>query len=200
MTELSHKALILASTSPYRRRLLERLEVPFTCEAPNTDETPLPGETPDALARRLGDAKALAISRLHPDAYVLGSDQVAALSSSVLGKPGTIARAKEQLRRCSGQSVRFFTALSMAHQGAIVAQCCVPTTVKFRMLADIEISDYIRREEPLDCAGSFRWEGLGISLFTALESDDPTALEGLPLIATCEMLNTIKLNPLKTSI
>ncbi|WOJ94169.1 nucleoside triphosphate pyrophosphatase [Congregibacter variabilis] len=200
MTDLSHHTLILASTSPYRRRLLERLEIAFSCIAPETDETPLPGEAPDALARRLGDAKALAVSAQFPDSYVLGSDQVASLSSAILGKPGSIVKAEEQLRRCSGQSVRFFTAVSLAHQGVTIASRCVVTRVRFRTLSDAEVADYVRREEPLDCAGSFRWEGLGICLFTALESDDPTALEGLPLIATCDMLKSTNINILKTTI
>ncbi|EED33015.1 septum formation protein Maf [gamma proteobacterium NOR5-3] len=199
MTAPSHTPLILASTSPYRRRLLERLEIPFTCEAPETDETPLTGEPPDELACRLGDAKALAVSASHPGAYVLGSDQVAALSSTLLGKPGTIAAAQNQLRRCSGQSVDFFTAVSLAHQGAIVARRSVHTAVRFRSLSSDEITDYVQREEPLDCAGSFRWEGLGICLFSALHSNDPTALEGLPLIATCDMLISIGVYPLKTT-
>ena len=194
------KPLILASTSKYRRGLLERLAVPFSCADPKTDETANDNESPETLARRLGDAKALAISVLYPEAIVIGSDQVAALSSRRLGKPGSVTAAEAQLRLCSGQTVHFFTAVSFARSGHIVAQRCVPTTVKFRELSDPEIADYVQREQPLDCAGSFRWEGLGICLFTALESDDPTALEGLPLIAVCDELRKMELNPLNSSI
>ncbi|MFT4768684.1 MAG: septum formation protein [Glaciecola sp.] len=200
MSLLSHTPLILASTSPYRRRLLERLELAFTCAAPETDETPRPGEAPDALACRLGDAKALAVAALHPESVVLGSDQVAALPSMILGKPGSFSVAQQQLRLCSGQSVEFYTAVSLAQRDTVIAQRCVRTTVRFRSLANAEIIDYVRRDEPLDCAGSFRWEGLGICLFKSLESDDPTALEGLPLIATCDMLRSVGLYPLKTTI
>lgn len=199
MSVLPPPALVLASTSVYRRRLLERLQVPFSCIAPQTDETPLPGETAEILASRLSDAKALSVSIQHPASYVLGSDQVAALSSTILGKPGTAAKAEEQLQSCSGQSVRFFTAVSLACHGRIIARRCVPSTVRFRCLSSTEINDYVRREEPLDCAGSFRWEALGISLFTALESNDPTALEGLPLIATCTMLKNAGIDILKST-
>ena len=187
--------LILASTSPYRRRLLERLGLAFCCVAPETDETPGLNEAPEGLARRLSDAKALAVSSAHPDALVIGGDQVAALLSrhaneGFLGKPGSIARAEEQLGRCSGRRVEFYTAVSLACNDAILAQRCVPTTVTFRTLSAAQISAYVVRDQPLDCAGSFRWEGLGISLFSAISSDDPTALEGLPLIATCDMLQS----------
>ncbi|MFK8042894.1 Maf family protein [Congregibacter sp.] len=192
--------LILASTSLYRRRLLERLAIPFSCVDPETDETADKDESPEALARRLGDAKALAVSNMYPDAIVIGSDQVAARSTQRMGKPGSVPAAEAQLRLCSGQTIHFFTAVSFARNGHVVAQRCVPTTVRFRELSAAEISDYVQREQPLDCAGSFRWEGLGICLFTSLESDDPTALEGLPLIATCDELKKLEINPLKTSI
>ncbi|WP_439100868.1 Maf family protein [Congregibacter sp.] len=189
MDTITAPSLILASTSPYRKRLLERLALPFHCVSPETDETPRVDEPPEALAGRLADAKALAVSRSHPNAAVLGSDQVAALGTVLLGKPGSICAAQEQLGRCSGQSVSFYTAVTLARSGEVVARRCVPTVVRFRTLTDHQIAQYVDRERPLDCAGSFRWEGLGICLFTALESTDPTALEGLPLIATCDLLS-----------
>lgn len=198
MMKLSDPALILASTSPYRRQLLERLQVPFSCVAPKTDESPYLDEAPEDLARRLADQKALDVSKLHPDALVLGSDQVPALGAQTMNKPGSIELAEEQLRQSSGQSVRFYTAVTLVHNASIMEQRCVLTIVKFRHLSQSQITDYVRRERPLDCAGSFRWEGLGISLFTALQSDDPTALEGLPLIATCDMLTEYGVNILKT--
>ncbi|WOJ95834.1 nucleoside triphosphate pyrophosphatase [Congregibacter brevis] len=199
--ELSQSTtLILASTSKYRRALLERLAIPFSCADPKTAETAYENEAPEALARRLGDEKALAISTMYPNAIVIGSDQVAALSEKLIGKPGSVPAAEAQLRLCSGQAVHFFTAVSFARNGHVVAQRCVPTTVRFRELSAAEIADYVQREQPLDCAGSFRWEGLGICLFTSLESDDPTALEGLPLIATCDELRKLGINPLKTTI
>lgn len=197
--------LILASTSPYRRRLLERLGLTFTCVPPRTDESPGLDEHPDALARRLSDAKARAVSVIHPDAIVIGSDQVAALPDdgrgnkdnySLLGKPGTPAVAREQLQRCAGKSVEFYTGVSLAHNDLVLEQRCVITRVTFRNVSCAQISAYVERDQPLDCAGSFRWEGLGISLFTAISSADPTALEGLPLISTCSMLENIGIYPL----
>lgn len=200
MSKLSHTALILASTSPYRRALLERLQIPFTCVDPKTNESPKVSEAPDRLARRLADEKALAVSALHPDALVLGSDQVAALDGQFMSKPGSIDLAEEQLRRSSGRSVCFYTAVSLAKNANVMGQRCVETVVTFRHLSDTEITDYVLRERPLDCAGSFRWEGLGICLFSALESDDPTALEGLPLIASCDLLKNNDVSLLKTTI
>ncbi|WP_238549413.1 Maf family protein [Congregibacter litoralis] len=194
---MTSSPLILASTSPYRKRLLERLGIPFQCVSPETDETPRKNEPPEALAARLADAKALAVSESHPLAIVLGSDQVAARGEILLGKPGSIAAAQKQLALCSGESVSFYTAVSLARGGKVIARHCVPTLVTFRALTDRQIAEYVDRERPLDCAGSFRWEGLGICLFTALESTDPTALEGLPLIATCDLLNSQQLGVLQ---
>ncbi len=188
MMDSSPPKLILASTSPYRRRLLERLQLPFSCLPPEVEETPLKDESPAALARRLASEKARAVSRSFPTALVIGSDQVAALDGNSLGKPGTSANACEQLRACSGRSVHFHTAVSLARGGQEVELACIDTQVSFRSLTDAQIADYVEREQPLDCAGSFRWEALGIALFTCLKSTDPTALEGLPLIETVNML------------
>ena len=180
--------LILASTSRYRRSLLERLQLPFRCEAPEVDEQARPGEAPQALAQRLAAEKARAVSRRHPAALVLGSDQVASLDGQALGKPGNPGNACAQLRASSGRALRFHTAVSIARGGVELDRCCVDTLVQFRDLSAEQIEDYVDREQPLDCAGSFRWEALGIALFRSLESTDPTALEGLPLIETVSML------------
>lgn len=198
MTDHSAPELILASTSPYRRRLLERLQLPFSCEPPKVEETPRNGEGPTALALRLASEKARAVSRSFPTALVIGSDQVAALDGNCLGKPGTSTAACSQLRACSGRSVQFHTAISLARGGNEVDSACVDTQVCFRSLTDAEIADYVEREQPLDCAGSFRWEALGIALFTSLRSTDPTALEGLPLIETVNLLQIQGLNILNT--
>ncbi len=181
--------LILGSTSRYRRELLERLRWPFEVVAPQVDETPRPGETPAALARRLALAKARAVAALHPDAVVIGSDQVADLDGAPIGKPGTHERAVEQLRAMSGRSVVFQTAVAVVcaasgHAGEVL----VPVTVRFRPLDEAEIEHYLRTEQPYDCAGSARSESLGIALLEAIESDDPTALVGLPLIRTAALL------------
>lgn len=181
--------LILASTSVYRRRLLERLALPFRCQPPEVDEIALPGEAPPALALRLGSAKALAVAKKEPQAWVIGSDQVAAVDGHTLGKPGNAQAAAAQLALCSERCVRFFTAVSLARGSQVVGERCVETRVQFRRLSSALIDEYIARDQPLDCAGSFRCEGLGIALFTALASDDPTALEGLPLIATVDLLS-----------
>ena len=188
MTPVPTDELILASTSPYRRRLLERLQLPFRCAAPGVDETPRAGETPLQLALRLAHAKAAAIAAQQPGAYVIGSDQVACVGATVLGKPGTRERACAQLASCSARTVAFYTAVALVRGSTLLGQRCVHTEVRFRELSDAAIADYVDREQPLDCAGSFRWEGLGICLFSALRSDDPTALEGLPLSATCDLL------------
>lgn len=188
MMDSSPPKLILASTSPYRRRLLERLQLPFSCLPPEVEETPLSDERPAALALRLASEKARAVSRSFPAALVIGSDQVAALDGDCLGKPGTTANACGQLRACSGRTVHFHTAVSLARGGQEVELACIDTQVSFRSLTDAQIADYVEREQPLNCAGSFRWEALGIALFTSLKSTDPTALEGLPLIETINML------------
>lgn len=178
--------IILASTSPYRRALLERLQLPFTCIAPGVDETAHPSEGPADLAGRLALAKARAGATLHPGALVVGSDQVAASDAGLLGKPGEFAVARQQLAACSGREVRFYTALALVAPGQEL-QDLVVTTVKFRALDDEEINNYLRQEAPYDCAGSFKVEGLGIALFEAIEGPDPTALEGLPLMALARL-------------
>ncbi|HRD33863.1 MAG TPA: Maf family nucleotide pyrophosphatase [Rhodocyclaceae bacterium] len=181
--------LVLASTSAYRRMLLERLQLPFVTARPEVDETPLPGEHPPETANRLALAKARAVAERFEDALIIGSDQVAHLGSEVFGKPGTPARAIAQLRRMSGHSVVFHTALALINTrtGAVQATS-VPTEVHFRRLSDAEIIRYVEREQPLDCAGAAKSEALGISLLEALTGDDPTALVGLPLIALSRML------------
>ncbi len=183
------RPLILGSTSVYRRELLGRLRVPFTVEPPEVDETPLPGEAPVALARRLSAAKAAAVAARHPGAIVIGSDQVADLDGEALGKPGNHANALAQLTRMSGRTVIFQTALSVTCLESGFAQHeLAPVTVRFRTLAAGEIETYLRAEQPYDCAGSAKSEGLGIALLEAIDSDDPTALIGLPLIRTCRLL------------
>jgi septum formation protein len=181
--------LILGSTSRYRHELLSRLRVPFDVVAPGVDETPAPGERPAALAQRLALGKALAVARAHPEAVVIGSDQVADLDGQPIGKPGTHARAVEQLHAMSGRSVVFQTAVAVvcAARG-FRGEVLVPVTVRFRRLNDAEIEHYLRTEQPYDCAGSARSESLGIALLDAIESDDPTALVGLPLIRTSALL------------
>jgi septum formation protein len=175
--------LILASTSVYRRSLLERLGVPFTALPPETPEDTLSGELPPDRALRLATAKAQAIASHRPDAVVIGSDQVAALGSKVLDKPGDAPRCRAQLTAASGSSARFHTACAViAPQAGIRMVHIDTTTVFFRTLSDQEIERYVERERPFDCAGGFRAEGLGISLFESIESRDPTGLIGLPLI------------------
>lgn len=182
-------SLILASTSAYRRSLLERLHLPFTVTRPEVDESSLPGELPEALARRLALTKAEAVlAGSGSGAWVIGSDQVAELDGLPLGKPGSHAAAVDQLRSMSGRDVRFLTALCLAGPDAQRLQMLDITTVRFRMLADDEIERYVAREQPFDCAGSFKCEGLGIALFEAIDNRDPTALVGLPLIATSRLL------------
>ncbi len=181
--------LILASTSPYRRELLARLGLPFETANPRTDETPLPGETPENTALRLAEAKARAVAAAHPDALIIGSDQVAVADGRVFGKPGDHARAVEQLHSLSGKTVNFFTGLCLLN--AATGNCQVggvPTLVTFRTLQDDEIERYLTREQPYNCAGAAKSEGLGISLLHSMRGDDPNALVGLPLIALCDML------------
>ena len=181
--------LILASTSPYRRKLLERLQLPFRCIAPGTDESSHRDEQPAALAGRLARAKAQSIAREYPDAIIIGSDQVASLNGNLMGKPGTYEAAVTQLTASSGQSVRFHTGVALACAGRRLDWFHVePFTAHFRQLTGTTIEDYLRREQPYDCAGSFKCEGLGIALFERLEGNDPTSLEGLPLIALTALL------------
>ena len=183
------RALILGSTSRYRRELLERLRVPFDVVSPDVDETPLPGEAPQALATRLALAKAKAVAALHPNAVVIGSDQVADLNGEPLGKPGTHERAVAQLQRMRGQTVIFQTAVSVVCQASGFEQTeLAQIKVRFRELSDAEIEAYLRAEEPYDCAGSAKSEGLGIALLDAIDNDDPTALIGLPMIRTARLL------------
>ena len=181
--------LTLASTSRYRRELLDRLRLPFDVARPEVDETALPGETPLALATRLALAKAQAVAQtLAGDGWALGSDQVADLDGLALGKPGGRDAAITQLRAMAGGVVRFHTALCLAHADGRTLAAIDLTEVRFRTLADAEIERYVDAEQPFDCAGSFKSEGLGISLFEAIDNHDPTALIGLPLIATCALL------------
>jgi septum formation protein len=183
------RLLVLGSTSRYRRELLDRLGLPFEVAAPLVDETPRPAETPAALARRLAVAKAMAVAQRFPDAIVIGSDQVADLDGQALGKPGDHARATDQLRRMRGKTVVFQTAMAVVCLATAFRQeDLAPVRVTFRSLTDEEIETYLRREQPYDCAGSAKSEGLGIALLEAIDSDDPTALVGLPLIRTCRML------------
>ena len=183
------RPLVLGSTSPYRRELLQRLRLPFSVSSPAVDETPRPGESPRDLALRLALAKAHAVAAQHPGAVVIGSDQVADLDGQPLGKPGTHERATAQLRQMSGHSVVFQTAVAVVCQDTGFEQVELATvSVRFRALTDAEIERYLRAEQPYDCAGSAKSEGLGISLLDAIDSDDPTALVGLPLIRTCRML------------
>ena len=186
---IAQRALILGSTSRYRRELLQRLRVPFDVVSPDVDETPLPGEAPQALATRLALAKAKAVAALHPNAVVIGSDQVADLNGEPLGKPGTHERAVVQLQRMRGQTVIFQTAVSVVcHESSFEQTELAQIKVRFRELSDAEIEAYLRAEEPYDCAGSAKSEGLGIALLDAIDNDDPTALIGLPMIRTARLL------------
>lgn len=182
-------SVVLGSTSPYRRELLSRLKLPFEVAAPDVDETALPGEAPAALARRLALAKARAVAARYPEAAVIGSDQVADLDGEALGKPGSHDRAVAQLRRMRGRTVIFHTALAVVCAARGFEQAdLAPVRVIFRSYDDDEIEAYLRSEQPYDCAGSARSEGLGIALLEAIDSDDPSALVGLPLIRTARML------------
>lgn len=183
------RRLILGSTSRYRHELLTRLRVPFEAVPPDVDETPAPGENPADLALRLALAKARDVARRFPQAVVIGSDQVADLHGEPLGKPGTHERAVAQLRRMSGKTVIFQTALAVVCMETGFEQCEIsPVRVVFRTLCDAEIERYLQAEQPYDCAGSAKSEGLGIALLERIDNDDPTALVGLPLIRTCQLL------------
>lgn len=189
--------LILGSSSRYRRELLARLRLPFDVDVPRVDETPAAGEAPQALADRLALAKAREVASRHREAVVIGSDQVADLDGRPIGKPGSHGRAVQQLREMSGQLVVFHTAVAVVHAAAgFEAAVRVPVEVRFRRLDDAEIERYLRLEEPYDCAGSAKSEGLGVALLESITSDDPTALVGLPLIRTCELLRRAGLDPL----
>ncbi len=186
---MSQSPLVLASTSRYRRALLEQLGLRFAAASPDIDETRRPNEPPEALVQRLAEAKARAVADAHPDALIIGSDQVACLDDQVLGKPGERPRAVAQLRAASGRSVLFLTGLCLLHAPTGKARVlCEPFQVRFRPLTDAQIAAYVDREQPYDCAGSFKSEGLGIALFEGLEGDDPNALIGLPLIRLIALL------------
>lgn len=189
--------LVLGSTSRYRRELLERLRLPFATDRPQVDETPRPGERPAELALRLALEKARDVAARHPQAVVIGADQVADLDGEPIGKPGTHERAVAQLRRLSGRRVVFQTALAVLRPATGYEQALlVPVGVSFRTLRDDEIERYLRLEEPYDCAGSAKCETLGIALLDAIDSDDPTALVGLPLIRTARLLREAGLDVL----
>jgi len=186
----SSRTLILGSSSRYRKELLSRLNIPFEVAAPEVNETPLLNEKPRDLALRLALAKALAVASKYPEAVVIGSDQVADLEGQALGKPGNHANAVKQLQRMRGKTVIFQTALSVICLATGFEQTDLATVkVSFRDLTDAEIESYLKAEEPYDCAGSAKSEGLGIALLAAIDNDDPTALVGLPLIRTCHMLS-----------
>jgi septum formation protein len=184
-----NRSVILGSTSVYRRELMSRLRIPFDVQAPNVDESEISGESPLQLAQRLALAKAHAVAQKFPDSVVIGSDQVADLDGLALGKPGNFDRAAIQLRQMRGKTVVFQTAVAVVcHATGFVAQDCAAVNVVFRDLTDDEITAYLLAETPYDCAGSAKSEGLGIALLASIGSDDPTALVGLPLIRTCNML------------
>ena len=197
----NNRNLILGSTSAYRRDLLARLHIPFEVAAPDVDETPLPGEAPHALAERLALAKARVVAVRFPHAVVIGSDQVADLNGQSLGKPGTHDKAVAQLRQMRGQTVVFQTAVAVVCLDTGFEQSSLAAVrTKFRDLTDDEIESYLQLEKPYDCAGSAKSEGLGIALLDAIYSDDPTALIGLPLIRTCQMLRAAGMALLTTKV
>jgi septum formation protein len=186
---MSARRIILASTSPYRRQLLERLKLPFSVASPQIDETRLPGEMPRELVLRLSESKARAVITSHKGALIIGSDQVAVLNGEILGKPGNRGNAIVQLQKCSGSSVIFHTGLCLLDADSEEMQLeDVLFEVKFRVLLPQQIERYVDHERPFDCAGSFKAESLGISLFEYMRGDDPTALIGLPLIRLTTML------------
>jgi len=189
------KPLILASSSRYRQAMLQRLRLPFIAEAADIDETSLPGQTPEQTALRLAVDKARAVAARHPQAVIIGADQVASLDGMPVGKPGNLVRARAQLRQFSGQTLVFHSALCVM-EGDHVQIEEVPTRCQFRTLADAEIESYLRLEQPFDTAGSAKAEGLGIALMHSMQSDDPTAIIGLPLIALTRMLRRVGVNPL----
>ncbi|APG17639.1 septum formation inhibitor Maf [Kosakonia radicincitans DSM 16656] len=189
--------IILASTSPYRRALLEKLGLAFECAAPQADETPYAGEAPRHLVLRLAQEKAQSLAEKYPQHLIIGSDQVCVLDGEITGKPHTEENARQQLMKARGNIVTFYTGLALYNSATGHLQTeCEPFDVHFRHLSEQEIEDYIRKEHPLNCAGSFKSEGLGIALFERLEGRDPNTLVGLPLIALCQMLRREQCNPL----
>ncbi len=188
-TDRQQPTIVLGSTSPFRQELLRRLRLPFSTAAPDIDESPLPDESPPHLVKRLALAKAEAVAINHPQAMVIGSDQVACIGDQIIGKPGNRENAIQQLQRASGKQVLFLTGLCLLNSATNRAQVvCEPFTVHFRELTQEQIERYLDAEEPYNCAGSFKSEGLGISLFERLEGADPNALIGLPLIQLVTML------------
>ncbi|MER2492134.1 Maf family protein [Catenovulum sediminis] len=190
-------ALVLASTSIFRKQILQKLQLDFLTCKPETDETELAGETAYQLVKRLAESKATAGSQLHPGHFVIGSDQVAFHNGEILGKPHTIKNAEKQLAKLSGNRVEFFTGLAVIAPNGQMKSLVEVFTVYFRQLSKSEISAYIQAEMPLNCAGSFKSEALGITLFEKLEGDDPNTLMGLPLIKLCEILRSFDFNPLQ---
>ena len=195
------RALVLGSTSRYRQELLQRLRIPFNVAAPDVDETPLAGEAPAALAMRLALAKAREVARAFPQAVVIGSDQVADLDGIPLGKPGTHERAVAQLRLMRGRTVIFQTAVAVVCLASGFEQASLAAVkVRFRQLSDEAIENYLLAEQPYDCAGSAKSEGLGIALLESIDSDDPTALIGLPLIRTCQLIEAAGIRLLASKV
>lgn len=197
MPQTNDASLVLASSSRFRQALLDRLQLPYQCHSPDIDETPQPGESPSALVHRLALSKANAVAADYPHHCIIGSDQIALFEDDILGKPHTAERACANLTRFSGQRVTFLTGLALVDTRHQRHQVHIePYDVVFRSLSRQEIERYVAREQPLDSAGSFRMEGLGISLFEKLEGRDPNALIGLPLIALCDMLRQAGIDPL----
>ena len=196
---MSKAQLLLASSSSYRRQLLHKLQLEFSWASPQLDETPLPGEAAEALTARLAEQKAKALATLYPNHLIIGSDQVATLDGAIIGKPHNHSAARTQLERFSGRELVFLTGLCLYNSTTGNTQLCVePYRVEFRTLNSEQIERYLQLEQPYDCAGSFKSEGLGISLFKCLSGDDPNTLVGLPLIALIRMLNNEGIDPLTT--
>ena len=192
---MTNPQIVLASTSPFRRELLSRLGLPFETANPATDETALPGETPEATSLRLSESKARAVAAQFPDALIIGSDQVACIGGEVFGKPGTHDKAVKQLQTMRGHTVNFYTGLCLLNARTGKARVRgVPTLVTFRNLSDDEIEYYLHKEQPYNCAGSAKSEGLGIAIIARMEGEDPNALIGLPLIALCDLLRKENVN------
>lgn len=184
------KPIVLASTSPYRQQLLKQLQIDFATDSPDIDESPKANEHAINLVQRLAKEKAQACAKNHPNHWIIGSDQVCVINGEIVGKPHTIENACAQLRRASGQSVTFYTGLCLLDSATQAEQIlCEPFTVHFRDLTDAQIRYYVEKEQPLNCAGSFKSEGLGITLFDRFEGRDPNTLIGLPLMALCQLLN-----------
>ncbi|WP_435954233.1 Maf family protein [Dryocola sp. BD626] len=192
------KSIVLASTSPFRRQLLEKLGLPFITASPETDETARPAESARELVTRLAQAKAQALKAIYPAHLIIGSDQVCVLNNQITGKPHTEENAVQQLLLARNSIVTFYTGLALYNsENGHLQTACEPFDVHFRHLSEDEIRNYVRKEQPLQCAGSFKSEGLGITLFERLEGRDPNTLVGLPLIALCEMLRNEGVNPLQ---